>query len=212
LPVLISLLLLPALLYLAISGRLTEITGPGGVGAKFRASASTTVRGAIQPTQNLQQVDKGGLNDLEAIKPQLSDERPLVLKFNLRAGSNFDLGSIRSYLLVLRASRGFGVVAFVDAEGKLLGYVTAQRFDALMNSDAAYNVVEQLNGQTADDPLTGLGVVTATIPVGASNAEALATMTEQQLKIAAITDRNKTLVGVIEREQLVATMLLAAAS
>jgi hypothetical protein len=41
--VLICVLLLPALLYLAISGRLSEISGSGGVGAKFRATGALNV-------------------------------------------------------------------------------------------------------------------------------------------------------------------------
>jgi CBS domain-containing protein len=209
--VLISVLLLPALLYLAISGRLTEITGPGGIGAKFRAAATTRVRGEIQPTKELQQVPKGGLHDLEKLKPQLSDERPLVLTFKLDQTSDFGLGAIKSYLSVLKSTRGFGVVVFVDANDKVLGYVTAERFSALMDSDAATNIVERLNDQSAHDRLADLpGIVTTTIPVGANNSEALGTMTEHRLDVAVIVDRDQRLSGVIDREQLIATMLLAA--
>jgi CBS domain-containing protein len=55
------------------------------------------------------------------------------------------------------------------------------------------------------------GLVTKTLTVGTSNTEALRTMTDYRLSVALIVDRDGHIAGVIERVQLISTMLLAAA-
>jgi len=210
--VLISVLLLPALLYLAISGRLSEISGPGGVGAKFRATGAAPVHGDIQPTIDLQEVPKGGPQLLQTLRPHLADGRPRVLTFKLDGTAFFTPVMVREYMALLGATRGANLVAFVGADDRVHGYMRAERFAALVRADAAGEMVQRLNAPDAAQQLALLpGVVTKSLTVGTSNTEALRIMTDYRLNVALIVDRDGHIAGVIERVQLISTMLLAAA-
>jgi hypothetical protein len=135
--VLICVLLLPALLYLAISGRLSEVSGPGGVGAKFRATGAAPVHGDIQPTIDLQEVPKGGPQLLQTLRPHLADGRPRVLTFKLDGRAVFTPVMVREYVDLLGATRGANLVAFLGADDRVHGYMQAERFAAIVRADPA---------------------------------------------------------------------------
>lgn len=120
--VLVSLLLLPMLLYLALSGRLAEVTGPGGVSAKFREAASAPAHSALKhlsPGDPFLEVPKMDLQMLRQRQPQLAaDDRPIVFTFTLGAGGpQYGYPEVLGYTDVLAATGRFLLVAFLDADG-----------------------------------------------------------------------------------------------
>src|SRR5277367_1993333 len=130
--VLVTVLLLPTVVYFAMSGRLSEISLPGGGGAKFRAAATAQVQGRIQPIAPIE-VEKGPLASLDELERQLSDDRPQVLTFKLD-GRTFNAEVVRKYLDKLTAGRRLTLVVFLDVEGQVVGYISAEKFSALMHS------------------------------------------------------------------------------
>lgn len=60
------------------------------------------------------------------------------------------------------------------------------------------------------DLLAFPGIVTTTLRTDATNSDALRTMAENSLDAVLIVDDKQKIAGVVEREQLIATMLLAA--
>jgi hypothetical protein len=212
--VLISLLLLPALLYLALSGRLTEITGPGGVGAKFREVGAKPAPASWQKLtqEDVQMVAKGGLDELRRLMPTLElDDRPIILTFTIGAEHRYDLQMVRDYIEVLAALRRFLVVVFLDPEGRLLGYMPAGRFVALMRSqEAGFQLIEDLSTRNASRQLGTIpGVSTETLPVGSTNSDALQMMTRRGLDVLALVDDAGLFKGIVERERVISDILLA---
>jgi CBS domain-containing protein len=212
--VLVSLLLLPALLYLALSGRLTEITGPGGVGAKFREVGAKPAPANWQKLteEEVQMVTKGGLDELRRLRPTLGlDDRPIVLTFTLGAGHSYHEYMVRSYVEVLAALRRFLAVVFLDPDGRLLAYMSAIRFVALMRSQQADSrFMRDLSDPDALQHLvTTPGVSTETLPAGSTNSDALQLMTRRGLEVLALVDDAGQFKGVVERERVISDILLA---
>jgi CBS domain-containing protein len=212
--VLVSLLVLPALLYLALSGRLTEITGPGGVSAKFREVAAKPARASSQKVteEDVQLVQKGGLEELRRMAPALTqDHRPIVFAFAV--GRNYNLDTVRSYVDVLVALRRFLAVVFLDPEGRLLGYMPAIRFVALTRSSEE-TTRRFIDALSADDAALRLhtipGVITETLGAGSTNSEALEVMTRRGLEILVLVDDAGRFAGVVERGRVLSDLVLAA--
>jgi hypothetical protein len=213
--VLVSLLLLPVLLYLALSGRLAEVTGPGGVGAKFREVANAPAHSALKhlSPEDPFLVPKMDLQMLRQQQPQLAaDDRPIVFTFTLGAGApQYGYPDVTGYTDVLAATGRFLLVAFLDPGGRVLAYMSARRFQTLVRSEAGQQFVADLNAPDAHQRLLVTpGVATDTLRAGASNAEALQVMTDKDLEAVVLVDDSARLSGVVERERVVADMLLAA--
>jgi CBS domain-containing protein len=209
--VLVTVLLLPTAVYFAMSGRLSEISLPGGGGAKFRATATAQVEGRIQPIVPIE-VEKGPLASLQELERQLSDDRPQVLTFKFD-GRTFNSEVVRMYLDKLMAGRRLTLVVFLDIEEQVIGYISAKRFSALMHSfGESQDLAERLTTRSRDRKRTVdlPGVLTTTLRIDATNSEALRTMAEHNLDAVLIVDRERRIAGVVERDQLIATMLLAA--
>jgi hypothetical protein len=102
---LIALLAIPLFVYVILSGRLLEVSAPGGWAAKFRdhAHASVEAGGLLGDIDTLQFVAKGSLKDLKerlgGLDPHLA--RALVLR--LGSPGSYDLQTIRTYLRALMA-------------------------------------------------------------------------------------------------------------
>jgi CBS domain-containing protein len=209
--VLVSLLVLPALLYLALSGRLTEITGPGEVSVKFREVAAKPARASAQTLtpEDVRMVQKGSLDELRMLSPVLAhDDRPIVFTFALGTRHRYVYAAVLSYVDALAAVTRFLAVIFHDPDGRLLGYMPAMRFVALMRSEAGQQFVRDLRG-----PFQGLttvpGMSTETLPAGSSNSEALEVMTRRGLDILALVDDAGRFKGIVERNRLISDLLLA---
>jgi hypothetical protein len=212
--VLVSILLLPALLYLALSGRLTEITGPGGVSAKFNEVAAKPARASSHKVteEHVQLVQKGGFEELRRLTPALTHgDRPIVFAFTV--GHDYNLDMVRSYVDVLVAMKRFLAVVFLDPDGRLLGYMPAPKFVALTRSseEPARQFIEDLSARDAAPRLVTIpGVITETLIAGSTNSEALEEMTRRGLEILVLVDEAGKFAGIVERGRVVSDLVLAA--
>ena len=210
--VLIALLVLPTIAYLVVSDRLSEISGPGGLSAKFREPTATSATGALQPViaDKTWAVQKAEVSELVGIQSRLPVDRPIVLTFTL-PGTAYEYGAIKEYIDALEASRGRGLIAFQDADAKLLGYMPTDRFRVLIQSTGGWQFVCHLNQPDAITWLaTAPGVLTERCSSTATNRDALTRMKEARLEQLVIVDEAGRLQRVVERDQLVAAILLAA--
>lgn len=210
--VLIAVLVLPTVAYLVISDRLSEISGPGGLSAKFREPTATSATGALQPVaaDDPWAVQKAELSELVRIASRLPVDRPIVLTFTL-PGTAYQSWAIKEYIDALEVSRGRGLVAFQDTDAKLLGYMPTDRFRVLIQSTGGAEFVNHLNQPDAIAWLaTAPGVLTERCSSTATNRDALTRMKEARLDQLVIVDEAGRLQRVVERDQLVAAILLAA--
>src|SRR5215211_4024934 len=82
--VLVSLLVMPLLVYAIASGTLTELKGPGGWGASFSKVAaasigSTVTHERISPDEDSQILEKGDPEKLEALVRGLDGTKPIAM-------------------------------------------------------------------------------------------------------------------------------------
>ena len=216
-PTLIALLVLPLVLYGVISGRLTEFTGPGGWGAKFREAAQQPVDLSLAPIDltntEIDTLRKSGERELQNRLDQglLRESRPLVLTLTLGQGG-YDASALESYLRELSRFANFRFVAFADAQNRLVGYVphgTLAR--ALVSTPGA--ITELLAAvHRADAPAVRAfrGMITESISRRTTNAEALQAMDRLGVDALMVTDENTgTVLGLVDRERILSRMVAA---
>ncbi len=99
--VVVAILIVPLIVYLTVSGAVTEIGGPGGLSAKFRAVASAPVDTSAD-IDDLQFIARGQVQDLRGRARSLAPGKPVALTF--RSGMSYDRITIEDYLELLRFS------------------------------------------------------------------------------------------------------------
>jgi uncharacterized alkaline shock family protein YloU len=219
--VLVLLLVLPILIYAIVSGKLTELKGPGGVEAKFTAIATTPVahtasHDSVSIDELLTVSADTGRKQLGQRVQRFTEVQPIVMTITLGAESyktgNEDdhLRSLRTYVAQLSRSRNFALVAFLDASNNFVAYmpswVVKNRLDDKDRAKELFSVIKDDNHKKLlDYP----GAVRDKIAPDFSNGEALSTMVKSNLDVIVVVDENNRLKGVVQREQVLTRMVLA---
>ncbi len=200
----------PLVAYLILTGQLTEF-GAGGVNLKFREAARTAVDAAVQLViaEETQTIKKLGSEEMVRIHA-LDPEAPVVLTLTLgpREGEYvFDV--LRQYLSELRRHPRFRFVVFLDHDGRVVGYLSSYVLDRQLETHTtAKPFLEAVNaGRLPRDR----SVRTEFLAADTTIEEALARMTSLQLEAMLVRDDERKLKGVVEREDVLARLLLAAA-
>ena len=226
--VLASLLVMPILIYAIVSGKLTELKGPGGVEAKFTAAATTPVaetasHDAVSFDELLTVPADSGQDQLEKGQEQLgkrvrrfTEVQPIVLVItigedNYRKGSEHKhIESLQTYVAQLSRSRNFSLVAFLDKYNNFVAYMPSWVINNRLSDDHRakefFDVIKQGDRQKLFEYP---GILHDTISPNAPNSEALRKMVTSNLDTIVVVDENNRLKGVIEREQVVSKMVLA---
>ena len=83
----VTILLVPTLVYLIVSGRLTELKTPGGLEAKFAGIADQSVEPISETIESsvrdMEIMVKGGVRELQKQTRRLDESRPIILRFYL---------------------------------------------------------------------------------------------------------------------------------
>jgi CBS domain-containing protein len=219
----VSLVLVPVLIYAIVSGRLTELTGPGGLGAKFagiaRQSASSTTVDTIR-ADAAESVDDvltvGGRVKDETLQQKLpiAETQPTVLKIVMRKRKP-GKGYARHRVLELMGrlsdvSKNFEFVVFVDDDDRVLGYMPIVSFARMLSDDVLSEAfLQAVNDNRLSTVFDYPGVLRATLSPDTSNAEALRQMVERNTNALVAVDNDGKLKGIIERNQLVTRVLAA---
>src|SRR5947209_647496 len=139
--VLASALLLPAILYLLISGRVSELKGPGGLEISISEVANRSIHvpengGDIALAyEQVRAVEKGRSESfLEHIRSVTPDD-PVVFTLTLGSGP-IDGQSAADYATGLTQFPRFRFVAVLDSYGKLVCYMDERAFRHLVASNA----------------------------------------------------------------------------
>jgi CBS domain-containing protein len=226
--VLASLLVMPILIYAIVSGKLTELKGPGGVEAKFTAAATTPVaetasHDAVSFDELLTVPADSGQDQLDKGQEQLgkrvrrfTEVQPIVLVITI-GGDNYRKGSehkhiesLQTYVAQLSRSRNFSLVAFLDKYNNFVAYMPSWVINNRLSDDHRakefFDVIKQGDRQKLFEYP---GILHDTISPNAPNSEALRKMLTSNLDTIVVVDENNRLKGVIEREQVVSKMVLA---
>ena len=211
--VLISLLIIPVLIYVIVSGKLEEFKAPGGVEAKFVKVANESVSAAsetVKPSrEDMQIVLKSSSALLEKKREELNESQPIVMIMELGKGG-YGREMALGYLEVLSQFRNFKFVVFVDINKRFLGYMPSWAVKSLLSKhELGEEFIDVINTGKFSELFRYPGVVTETISTQWTNVEALREMTRRNLEALVVIDENKQLVGVVEREQILSKMMLS---
>jgi hypothetical protein len=209
--VLVALLVIPLVVYAVASGRLEELRG-GGIEARFARVASATVvpESAQLPVEAVYGVEKANPRELPAVLDRLSDETvPVGLTLVVRQGGRYTVPALRRYLAALGQLRTFKFVVFVDGEGRFEAYMPHWHLDAILAGPRGGAFVRDLNNGRIGSIRRYPGVVRNAITTKHTNEHALREMERQGLEAIVVVDEERKVVGVVEREKVLSTMILA---
>lgn len=210
--VLVSLLVMPILIYAIISGSLTELRGPGGVGATFNAVATapvseTTAHDRVSIEEDSLILAKGGVDELERQIHSLDENRASVMTVTFGA-SQYTPVALLEYVEALWQSRSFKFVVILDRDGRFLAYMPAWAAKNLLNSPGKNEEFVRVLNEGLQELFRYPGVVRKTISTRSTNAEALREMMAKDLEALVVTDEDNRLKGIAEREQILTKMVL----
>jgi len=219
--VLVSLLAMPVLVYMIISGRLRQFKAPGGIEADFVELASTSVIGSIahEPVigpfewitvdkKETQIIDRGKTQPLNDTMREIEETRPTVMTVTFEGG-HYTLKGLREYVDTFSRMRNFKLVVFLDRHDRFLAYMTALAAKNLLSTpDVGMAFVKMINEGRAE-LLSYPGVERRTISIQSTNAEALREMTVKNIEALVVTDENNRLAGIVERDLILSRMVLA---
>ncbi len=214
--VFISLLLIPILVYVIISGKLEELKGPGGLEAKFVKAANESISAATEKVElsieEMQIVLKEGLTLLEKKRLELNEAQPIVMIMEIGKRGYYDRVAVLNYIDMLSQFRNFKFVVFLDRNNQFVSYMPSWAVKGLISKQyLGDEFISIINNGNKNELFQFPGVVRETIRTESTNAEALREMTKQNLEALVVIDGNNQLKGVVEREQVLSKMMLSLA-
>jgi CBS domain-containing protein len=211
--VLIALIVLPLLVYLATSGKLSEFKGPGGIEAKFAQAAAESVSAASETVayDDPQVVAKEGVRTLlERKAKEIDESKPIVMTMTIGGQAQYNPQDVEQYMNVLSQFRNFRFVVFTDDQEAFIAYMPSFALKQLLKvPDLASEFLSSVNQGQIAQVLRYPGVDKKTISTKSTNAEALREMLDKNIDALVIIDDARKLRGVVEREQVLSRMMLS---
>ena len=210
--VFVALLLTPLLLYLSLSGRVQEFSGPGGWGAKFRDIAHNSVETTkiLVDAEPLQAMEKGGegeiANRIAGLKPNV----PNALVLSVGRGTYYVRDLIEKYLKALIAAGPATYVVFVDATTKqFVGSASGRQVLAALSDPAVAERFMHDLQVGGERPFAGMGLVTESLSPEDSNVVALEKLVNTNADaLVIVSDDGRRPIAVVDRNRLVTKLML----
>lgn len=203
--VLIAVLVLPVLIYLVVSGDVSEVAGPGGFSAKFREVAEARVN-AHAEIEEVQLIGKAHINALQSRARLLKPGVPVALSFRLGAG--YDSFMIEQYIDALLRIDPRLTVVFISTDGDFQASSDGANVRAIIANDHFENELKQ--AITSSDLIALkelIAVSTRAIAPETTNAEALRIMLDDKVRSLVAVDAIGRPAGVVRRDDIMARML-----
>jgi hypothetical protein len=213
--VLLSVLVMPILIYAIISDKLKVIRGPGGFGAEFNRKSAEPISKKLNSVRV--SVDDGTRQILSSGKTQtlghgdwLSNHETQPIFMNVTFGNkDYTPSSLRDEVESHFVFRSFEIVVFLTSDGYFLGSMPAWAAKQALNDPKKSQKFVDLIKSESTELLSWPGVIRKGIPAGATNAEALREMVEHNSRVIVVTDEKNHVRGIAEREQVIGRMMLA---
>ncbi len=214
--VLVSLLLIPVLVYMVVSGRLTEFKGPGGLEARFRDAAQSAPTIASEKIAaedvRLQAIAKGGRRSLlDAASHWTNDTVPALMTMTL-GRATYSPQTLLEHLDMLSRFRNFKFVVFLDPDSRFVAYMPHWALRDLLakpDPDVGLDFTNAVKQGRVADLLRYPSVIKTTISTNSTNAEALRRMMDSNLEALVVVDEDSRVKGVVDREQVLSRLMLS---
>lgn len=213
--VFVSLLLLPIIVYVIFTGRLSELKAPGGLEAKFavvaqQPAAEIAAERIAVVDEDMKAVSKSSPQELHRLEALLDDSKLIVLTL-LLTRRHYVQRDAEVYLERFLRYRNFAFVAFLDKKDRLVAYVSAWAMYRIVKGKQGGRFIKLINNGNLLDLLEFPDVRTYTVSTSDSNLQALNKMMTHNMGAIPVVDEGRKLKGVVEREQILGKLILAMA-
>jgi CBS domain-containing protein len=213
--VLASLLILPALLYLLLSDRVTDLKGPGGLEVQLANVAKQSIPmagheqdGAALAYEQIRAVERGRVESFYARVRNITDTDPVVLTLTSGSGP-IDADAAADYARGLTQFPRFRFIAVLKHDGTLISYMDESSFRHVIAAkvvDAAI-LLSDIEHENASGVRQFPGMLTATVTPGDSIADALRSMDRVRADALLVAEDGR-IKGIVERDRLANALLL----
>jgi hypothetical protein len=216
----VACLVIPLLVALTFSDRLSEISfGGGGVSAKFRDAAkrpvTTAVAAAVEPGSA--PIEKRSMEWLDNWIEEHGNEYSLPVMLSLRQGEKYDENVFRYYVMKLNSIfPKFAFVVILDKFGSHVGHISPKVILASDNPNARVNGQVSLISQLINNVWEGqtealfkiYGMRRATVTSATQLAEALQIMKDLKVEELLVVNALNTPSGVLEQAAVLSQLVL----
>ena len=211
-----GLIIAPLLAYIILvsAGKIEEI-GFGGIKAKFGKAATETVKpdfGEIGPSfEDLVAVGQKGIVALEEMLQtyNLGESKPIIVIIKL-GRVDYKREETLGFINKLLQYRSFKFIVFSDSKDRLVTYMPSWAVkQTLSKRELGNEFISIINQDGRQNELLDFPhVIKDTLNIESGNGEALQMMEKLNLNALVVTDSEKLLRGVIEREEILSRMIL----
>ena len=214
--VLASLMIVPAVLYLLLSGRVSDLKGPGGLEVRLSEVANERIplAGDAHGTsaiaiEGVRAVEKGRTESFVSRIRDITPEDPVVLTITLGSGP-IDATAAADYAKGLTQFPRFRFVAILDSHAKLISYMDESAFRHVIEADVvdASELLSNIEHQNVGAVRAFPGMVVSTVTPQTSIANALRKMDRVRLSALLVTEEGH-IRGIVERDHLANALLLS---
>ncbi len=214
--VLATLLILPSVLYLLLSGRVSDFKGPGGLELKLAEVAQQPIPMASNAGgsnalayERIHQVPRGRAESFVDHIKNISTDDPVVLTLTLGSGE-IDGTTAADYARGLTQFPRFRFVAVVDPRGQLVSYMPERGFRHLVESDLIDT--NRLLGAIGRSDIGAVraypGMITSTLGPTTSIADSLRELERLRTDAMLVTSDGE-IHGIVERDRIANALLLS---
>jgi CBS domain-containing protein len=213
--VLVALLVVPAIVYLLLSGRVQDMKGPGGLELTLAQVANEQIPlpDDTNSTRELSferiaAIAKGRTATLDERIKNIPPGAPVVLTFTL--GSEINGPAAASYARRLTQLRRFRFVAILDTQGKLVSYMEERAFRHTIEAEdpSGMTLINNIRDKHVGEVKAFPGMIVHRVSPRTSIAQALRKMERTHLNALLVIEEG-TIVGIAERDHLANTLILS---
>jgi CBS domain-containing protein len=216
--VLAAVLIVPALLYLMLSGRVNELRGPAGLEVRLSEVANQPIpvpakdspAGALA-YEELREVETGRRESFLRRIWDITPEEPVILTMTLGSDS-IDGTAAANYARGLTQFPRFRFVAILDSDEhrKLICYMEERAFRHLIEADVvdAQELLNNIEHKNVGAVRAFPGMVVSTVTPETSIADGLREMERLRLNALLVTEDGR-VKGIVERERLANALLIS---
>ncbi|MGO9900138.1 MAG: CBS domain-containing protein [Solirubrobacteraceae bacterium] len=213
--VLAALLIVPALIYLLLSGKVKDLKGPAGFELSLVEVANQRIplsgfeggsgKLSYEPVSF---IAKGREATFAERTRGISDAAPVVLTFTL--GTTINGPAAANYAKLLTQFRRFKYVAILDSQNKLVSYIDERAFRHMIEADPLYaqELLNDIEHRDVGKVRAFRGMIPYTVTARASIVDTLRKMERTRLDALLVTEEGA-IKGIVERDRLANALLLS---
>lgn len=213
--VFVSMLLLPVLIYMIVSGKLSEFKAPGGLEAKFVSVANHPVEELASQRvefvkEDMVSVPKNSIDELNRLERLANQSKHIILHL-LLGQMHYNRQDAEIYLEKFLRYRNFSQVVFLDKKDRFVAFIPPWAMLRILQGEQGDRFIEIINRGEVLELLDFPGVMEKTVSTRATYKEALQAMADANLESILVVDEEKKVTGVIDRAEVLSKLMLAMA-